>query len=123
MNFTKIVHLLRICDRLTINCLNDTVRFVDHSAARLNSKLGMVLPRWKSNTSNLEDPIVVYSIPGSYDVSLKVTDAFGTSKNIPNFITYTNTVFPITNSNSLFERFDSGIFPPSDWKNPTSSFS
>ena len=24
-------------DRLTINCLNDTVRFVDHSAVRLNS--------------------------------------------------------------------------------------
>ena len=60
-------------------------------------------------TSNLEDPIVVYSIPGSYDVTLKITDTFGTStQTIPNLITYTNTVFPITNSNSLYERFDSG---------------
>ena len=36
LNFTKIVlHLLQIsADRLTINCLNDTVRFVDHSARK-----------------------------------------------------------------------------------------
>ena len=62
-------------------------------------------------TSNLEDPIVVYSNPGSYDVTLKITDSFGTNtQTIPNFIIYTDTVFPITNSNSLHERFDSDIF-------------
>ena len=80
----------------------------------------MVLSRRKSNVSNLEDPIVVYSSPGSYDVTLKITDTFGTStQTIPNFINYTDTVFPITNSNSLYERFDSGIFPPTNWQNPT----
>ena len=72
----------------------------------------MVLPRRKSNTSNLENPIVVYSSPGSYDVTLKVTDTFGTAQTIPNLITYTDTVFPITNSNSLYERFNSSIFSP-----------
>ena len=38
LNFTKIVLPLSqiSVDRLTINCLNDTVRFVDHSAVRLN---------------------------------------------------------------------------------------
>ena len=84
----------------------------------------MVLPGGSPNTSNLENPIVVYSSPGSYDVTLKVIDAFGTKhQTIPNLITYTDTVFPITNSNSLYERFDSSIFPPSDWQNPTSSYS
>ena len=112
-------------DRLTINCLNDTVRFVDHSAVRLNSaSWEWFFPGGSPNTSNLENPIVVYSSPGSYDVTLKVIDTFGTStQTIPNFITYTDTVFPITNSNSLYERFNSSIFPPSDWQNPTSSYS
>ena len=112
-------------DRLIINCLNDTVRFVDHSAVRLNSaSWEWSFPGGSPSTSNLEDPIVVYSSPGSYDVTLKITDTFGTStQTIPNFITYTDTVFPITNSNSLNERFDSGIFPPSDWQNPSSSYS
>ena len=84
----------------------------------------MVLPGGNQKHSNLENPIVVYSSPGSYDVTLKVTDTFGTStQTIPNLITYTDTVFPITNSNSLYERFNSSIFPPSDWQNPTSSYS
>ena len=41
---------------------------------------------------------------GVHDVTLKITDTFGTStQTIPNFINYTDTVFPITNSNSLYE--------------------
>ena len=73
----------------------------------------MVIPGGIPNTSNLENPIVVYSSPGSYDVTLKVIDTFGTStQTIHNFITYTDTVFPITNSNSLYERFDSEYFSP-----------
>ena len=36
-------------------------------------------PGGSPSTSNLEDPIVVYSSPGSYDVTLKITDTFGTS--------------------------------------------
>ena len=45
------------------------------------------------------------------------------AQTIHNLITYTDTVFPITNSNSLYERFNSSVFPPSDWQNPTSSYS
>ena len=112
-------------DRLTINCLNDTVQFVDHSAVRfISASWQWSFPGGTPSTSTLEDPVVVYSNPGTYDVTLKVTDAFGSStQTIPNLITYTDGVFLISNSNSLYERFNSSIFPPSDWQNPTSSYS
>tara|TARA_B100001741_G_scaffold87902_1_gene71835 strand:- start:18808 stop:22215 length:3408 start_codon:yes stop_codon:yes gene_type:complete len=112
-------------DRLTLNCLNDTVQFVDHSAVRFSSASWQwSFPGGTPSTSNLEDPVVVYSNPGTYDVTLKVTDAFGSStQTIPNLITYTDGVFLISNSNSLYEGFDTGIFPPKDWQTPPSSYS
>ena len=58
-------------DRLTINCINDTVRFVDHSAVRLSSASWLCsFPGGDPSSSTQENPIVVYSQPGTYDVSL-----------------------------------------------------
>ena len=56
-------------DKLKINCLNDTVKFVDHSALRKNSATW----QWSflegnPSSSNLENPTVIYSSPGKYDV-------------------------------------------------------
>ena len=68
-------------------------------------------------------PIVVYSSPGNYDVSLTVTDMFGTSTQYySNFIKYSDTVFSISNNNSLYEGFDSGNFPPNLWSTPSDPF-
>ena len=112
-------------DRLSVNCMNDTVQFVDHSAVRLSSATWQwTFPGGTPSTSTLEDPIVVYGNPGTYGVTLTVTDAFGTStQTYTDFITYTDSVFPISNTTALYEGFDTGNFPPISWETPTATFS
>ena len=112
-------------NKLEINCLNDTVRFIDHSAVRLSSATCQwSFPGGTPSSSTQEDPVVVYSQPGTYDVSLTVTDAFGTSsQSYTDFINYTDSVFPITNTTSLYEGFDSGNFPPTSWDIHSQNFS
>ena len=112
-------------DKLEINCLNDTVRFIDHSAVRLSSATWQwSFPGGTPSSSTQEDPVVVYSQPGTYDVSLTVTDAFGSSsQSYTDFITYTDSVFPITNTSSLYEGFETGNFPPVSWETPAAAFS
>ena len=112
-------------DKLNISCMNDTVFFVDHSAVRLASaSWNWSFPGGNPSTSNLENPVVVYSQAGNYDVSLTVTDAFGTSsQTINNLITYVDTTSIITNSNNYQEGFDTNTFPPEAWQTPVSSFS
>ena len=104
-------------DRLEINCMNDTVRFVDHSAVRLSSASWQwTFPGGTPSTSTLEDPVIVYSQPGNYDVSLTVTDAFGSSsQSYTDFIEYTNSVSLITNTNNFVEDFENSNFPPTAW--------
>jgi PKD repeat protein len=105
--------------------MNDTVQFVDHSAVRLSSATWQwTFPGGTPSTSTLEDPIVVYGNPGNYGVTLTITDAFGTStQTYTDFITYTDFVFPISNTTSLYEGFDTGNFPPFSWETPPASFS
>jgi photosystem II stability/assembly factor-like uncharacterized protein len=112
-------------DRLSVNCMNDTVQFVDHSAVRLSSATWQwTFPGGTPSTSTLEDPIVVYGNPGTYGVTLTVTDAFGTStQTYTDFITYTDSVFPISNTTALYEGFDTGNFPPISWETPPATFS
>jgi PKD repeat protein len=91
-------------NRLEVNCMNDTVHFVDHSAIRLSSaSWEWFFPGGTPSTSTLENPVVVYSTPGSYDVTLKIQDAYGGSiQSIPNLIKYTDTVSIITYWRKLF---------------------
>ena len=112
-------------NKLEINCLNDTVQFVDHSAVRHNSATWQwSFPGGNPSSSNLENPKVFYSSPGSYDVSLTVTDAYGSStQNYNNFITYTDSVYLITNTDEFYQGFDADIFPPNAWETPAASFS
>jgi photosystem II stability/assembly factor-like uncharacterized protein/PKD repeat protein len=112
-------------DKLNVSCMNDTVFFVDHSAVRLASaSWNWSFPGGNPSSSNLENPVVVYNQAGNYDVTLTVTDAFGTSsQTINNFITYIDTTSIITNSNNYQEGFDTNIFPPQAWQLPSSSFS
>ena len=111
-------------NRLEINCLDDTVRFVDHSAVRFNSaSWNWSFPGGTPSSSTLENPIVVYSSPGDYDVSLQVTDAFGFStQTLTSFITYTDSVWPITNTTSYTQDFESSSYPPIGWTRPNWSF-
>ena len=112
-------------DKLTINCLNDTVQFIDHSAVRLSSASWQwSFPGGTPSSSNQEDPVIVYSHPGSYDVSLTVSDAFGTStQSYTNFITYTDSIFSITNTINFTQDFETNNFPPASWELESPSFS
>ena len=58
-------------DKMEVNCMNDTVKFVCHSALRAaNASWSWSFPGGFPSTSNDEDPIVIYNQPGSYDVTL-----------------------------------------------------
>ena len=112
-------------NKLKINCLNDTVKFVDHSAVRLSSATWeWKFPGGTPSTSNLENPIVVYNTPGNYDVTLRVEDAYGVdTQTIIGFIEYTDSISIITNSQDYNEGFETSVFPPKEWQSPASSFS
>ena len=112
-------------DKTNVNCMNDTVYFVDHSAVRAsNATWNWSFPGGSPSTSNLEDPIIVYNQAGTYDVSLTVTDQFGTSsQTLSNFIKYDDTTSAITSSTNYKQDFESIIFPPTAWQTPNSSFS
>ena len=75
------------------------------------------------SSSNLENPIVVYNVPGSYDVSLTVSDNYGSStQTINNMINYTDSVSKIGNNQNYVQDFESSSFPPIGWEIPNSSF-
>ena len=94
--------------------MNDTVQFVDHSAVRLNSaSWEWTFSGGTPSTSTLENPVVVYNAPGAYDVTLKVTDAFGSNtQTILGLIKYSDSPFIITNTQDYSEGFETYIFPP-----------
>ena len=73
----------------------------------------MDISRRNPSSSNLQNPVVVYSAPGKYDVTLTVTDTFGTSsQTYSEFIEYKDTVSEISNTTSINEDFENIIFPP-----------
>ena len=79
-------------DRLVINCINDTVQFVDHSAlTNLNTTWEWSFPGGSPSFSYSDQPKVVYPEQGLYDVFLTVTDDYGSSSDtILGMINYTN---------------------------------
>ncbi|MCH2224909.1 MAG: PKD domain-containing protein, partial [Crocinitomicaceae bacterium] len=63
---------------LASDCTSDTIYFVDHSTARhASASWQWYFEGGNPSASTLENPSVVYDTPGSYDVKLVVTDAFG----------------------------------------------
>ena len=92
-------------------CEADTFHFEDHSM------LNHVGASWEWNfpggtpaSSTLRNPDVFFSNPGSYDVTLKVTDAFGQSA----YDTLTININPFITPSMLSESFES-TFPPALW--------
>ena len=112
-------------DKLEINCMDDTVYFVDHSALRASgASWQWNFPGGNPNSSTLENPIVVYNNPGKYEVSLTVTDAFGTStQTITDLIHYKDTITEISSNYDYSQEFESGVFVPDSWSMPSANFS
>jgi len=79
-------------NKLTINCMNDTVQFVDHSAiSSVNPTWAWSFPDGTPSSSTDQNPQVVYSEEGLYDVYLTITDGYGfNSQTILGMINYTN---------------------------------
>ena len=79
-------------DKLTINCLDNTVYFVDHSAMKNElATWQWSFPGGNPSSSNLQNPVVTYEDPGTYDVSLIIENAYGIdNQTIPELITFTN---------------------------------
>lgn len=75
-------------DKLSSECNRDTVYYVNHSACRAGATFTWSFPGGIPSSSTAEMPKVVYTAAGAYDVTLTVTDAFGSStQTITNFIT------------------------------------
>lgn len=108
-------------DRLTIDCFENTVQFVDHSAVTNNGTTwNWSFPGGTPSSSTIENPVVSYNTPGTYEVSLTVSDANGSSsQTITDFITFENNVIAL----DLTEDFESGVMPTENWKLPPAGFS
>jgi PKD repeat protein len=75
-----------------VSCVRDTVFFRDHSAVTdSNVTWQWSFPGGNPSSSTLREPAVLYSAPGSYSVTLIVTDAYGSDgQTLNNFITVGN---------------------------------
>jgi len=122
----------------TTPCVGDTVRFYDNSTGNnflwyWNFQGG--IPSW----SNLQNPIVVYYTPGTYDVELIVSDAYdidtmimqdyitvtscGGMNSITGNVNYANSVLtPIDNTTLLLETLN-GILIDSIVTNTSGAYS
>ncbi len=79
-------------NKLKINCNNNIIQFVDHSAlSNSNPSWLWTFPGGSPSTSIEKNPIVEYYEEGLYSVSLTISDDFGTdSQTIIDLIEYTN---------------------------------
>ncbi|NDC42317.1 MAG: PKD domain-containing protein, partial [Chitinophagia bacterium] len=82
-----------MCDRATIGCSSDTVKFYDYSmcvATGISRLWSFPGASWVSSTTAAE-PRVLYPGPGTYNVSLKVTNASGLShtRTVTNMVSFT----------------------------------
>ncbi len=90
LEFTSVPMANFSADKRTVTCLASTVQFYDHSALRGDGySWNWSFPGGSPATSTNRSPSVVYDSPGSYDVTLTVTDVNGTStRTITNFIRF-----------------------------------
>jgi len=94
-------------DRFKVDCKNEFVNYVDHSVLSSdNATWQWSFPGGTPSTSNVQHPVVQYTSPGTYDVSLTVTDDYGTdSQSYTTFITYEDIVTNL----DVIEDFEIGI--------------
>lgn len=107
-------------DKNRVNCFDNIVHFVDHSVLSENGATWeWSFPGGTPATSNEQNPTVTYETPGNYEVSLTVTDEFGTSsQSYSNFITFENNQA----GPEFTENFEEGISDLWTLRNANNSF-
>ena len=107
-------------DKLKVSCYDTIIYFVDNSAlSSENPSWQWSFPGGNPSTSTDQNPIVSYNSPGLYDVSLTVSDNYGTStQNYNEFIVYEDIVLPL----NISEDFEIGFNPNWRLENNNSSF-
>ena len=107
-------------DKFKVSCYDTIIYFIDNSAlSSENPSWQWSFPGGNPSTSTDQNPIISYTTPGSYDVSLTVSDDFGTStQNYTEFINYEDIVLPL----DISEDFEIGF--NSNWRleNDNNSF-
>ena len=100
-------------DKRTVTCLAPGVQFWDNSAlSGVNATWSWSFPGGLPATSSSRSPLVTYSTPGTYDVSLTVTDVNGSStRTIPGFITYANS----NAATPVSENAENQVVAPNGW--------
>jgi len=94
-------------NKFVVNCLDETVEFYDHSVVNLaTASWNWDFPGATPSSSTDRNPVVTYDTPGTYDVSMTVTDVSGTDvQSYQAFITYDDMIA----GNSIAEDFESSF--------------
>lgn len=66
-----------------VGCVGDTIQFDDASTGTITN-YNWTFAGGNPSTSSLQNPSVTYDSPGTYDVSLTITDVFGTATEMKN---------------------------------------
>ncbi|MBK7297855.1 MAG: PKD domain-containing protein [Flavobacteriales bacterium] len=100
-------------DKRTVSCLSPDVQFWDNSALNgTNATWSWSFPGGSPATSTDRSPVVSYSTPGVYDVTLDVSDANGNStRTLPGYITVENS----TASTPLIADAEDQLLTPAGW--------
>ncbi len=108
-------------DQRTVTCLAPNVQFWDNSALNgTNATWSWAFPGGTPATSNARSPLITYSTPGVYDVTLNVSDAYGNStRTLEGYITVVNS----TASTPLIADGEDQLLTPAGWslENPDQS--
>jgi hypothetical protein len=101
-------------DKRTVTCLAPSVQFYDNSVLSGNGySWSWSFPGGSPASATGRSPLVVYDSPGVYDVTLTVTDAYGTStKTMTAFVT--NATF--TASTPLLASAEDQAVTPTGWR-------
>jgi len=110
-------------NNLSIDCTNNIVQFYNHSAMRLDGEEFLwSFPGGVPETSTDENPLVYYADPGSFDVSLTVTDVNGTdTQTITDLISFETLI--LSTQSEMLQTFNQGEFPPEGWILPEAGYS
>ncbi len=94
-------------DKFKVSCLDNTVQYVDHSVLSSDNPIWLWnFPGGTPEVSNEQNPVVQYDSPGFYDVTLTVSDDYGTStQSYTAFIEYEENLAPL----DVVEDFEMGI--------------